>query len=114
MIIRAKVVVLRLLLSALLLSSLNTAHAYSVNGNTLVQGCEDLLGIYDRSGSKRLLAGFSTSVAEAMRAGICLGMIEGHRKHKQCGNSSYGMAKRIAVAPGYHGSSKLLDQACGR
>ena len=63
----------------------------------LIENCQELIGIYDKKGEKRLLAGLSTSVAESMRAGICRGMLEEHSRHdSSCRGDWYEKAEKIA------------------
>lgn len=55
------------------------AHA-SDEVKTLISSCAEVESIYNRRGEKHLLAGVTTSVAEAMRAGYCKGVLEQYRR----------------------------------
>ncbi|GAA5525295.1 hypothetical protein Maes01_01861 [Microbulbifer aestuariivivens] len=91
--------------------------AAEIDSKTLILSCREYVAIYDRRGEKSLLASISTSPAEAMRAGICRGMLEEHAKHQRysCGNQWYQQASVIANQdPELYQYSKeqLLDEAC--
>lgn len=93
----------------------SVAHGSSIDGETLIYSCQELIAIYDRKGEKKLFAGMSTSVAEAMRAGICRGMIEEHKEHYgSCYSGWHSMAKKIALSDPDKvlEAEQLLKQAC--
>ncbi len=91
------------------------AHASRVTGQKLSENCQELIAIYNKKGDQRLFAGMSTSVSEAMRAGICLGMIEEHTNHSRCSRDWYDMAEIIAVENDSQKSAEdLLEMSCGR
>jgi len=97
-----------------------TVQAADIGAETLVNSCAELVVIYDESEKKSLYASISTSVAEAMRAGICRGMIEEHEKHKGrsyrgCSNSWREQALIIAqhdLESSPYDLEELLDEAC--
>ena len=62
------------------------------------------------------MAGMSTSVAEAMRAGICRGMIEEHANHnRRCQRNWYDMASTIAEEIDSDSDvEEMLEFACGK
>lgn len=108
---------IRYLLVFATLIAMNSAAA-DVDGKTLILSCQEYVAIYDRRGEKSLLASISTSPAEAMRAGICRGMLEEHAKHQpsSCDTPWYQQALFIANqdAELYQQSrEQLLDEACG-
>ncbi|WP_444891997.1 hypothetical protein ACJJIE_13290 [Microbulbifer sp. TRSA001] len=91
--------------------------ATEVDSKTLIHSCKEYVAIYNRRGEKGLIAGISTSVAEAMRAGICRGTLEEHTKHEpySCGSQWYQQAVYIAKQDPetYQGSrERLLEKAC--
>ena len=67
-----------------------------ITTQTLISSCRELIAIYDRKGQKQFLAGISTSAAEALRAGICRGMLEEHSRHDNCNAGWYDEALKIA------------------
>ena len=90
-------------------------HAAQITADTLATNCQELIAIYDNKGDRRFIAGMSTSVAEAMRAGICRGMIEEHTNHRRCNRSWYAMASIIiAEADSFSDIEDMLESACGR
>lgn len=88
--------------------------AASITAETLISSCQELIAIYDKKGEQRFLAGMSTSVAEAMRAGICRGMIEEHANHDafRCSGSWHTIAKNIAQMNTDSSVESILDNAC--
>jgi len=97
-----------------------TVQAADISVETLVSSCAELVVIYDESEKKSLYASISTSVAEAMRAGICRGMIEEHEKHKGrsyrgCSNGWREQALIVAqhdLESSPYDLEELLDEAC--
>lgn len=99
----------------------STLQAAEINSETLVASCGELVVIYNKNEEKSLYASISTSVAEAMRAGICRGMIEEHERQVRrtygsgCSNSWREQAWRIArygLESNHYGIEDLLDDAC--
>ncbi|MCK4794539.1 MAG: hypothetical protein KAV87_63000 [Desulfobacteraceae bacterium] len=88
------------------------AQAAPVTPDTLATSCQELIAIYDKKGDQRFIAGMSTSVAEAMRAGICRGMIEEHANHNRCYKKWYDMASLIAEMDSFSNVEDMLDYAC--
>jgi|GEM_PF-4761881 len=96
--------------------SINSS-ASNIDSDILIHSCQEYIAIYDRKGDKKLMASLSTSVAEAMRAGICRGMLEEHIKHERhsCDNSWYQQALFIAgqdAKKNRYSREQLLDKAC--
>lgn len=88
------------------------AQAGSITAEALATNCQELIAIYDKKGEQRFIAGMSTSVAEAMRAGICRGMIEEHANHNSCYRNWYDIASTIAELDTYSNVERMLDHAC--
>lgn len=66
----------------------------------LIQSCKELVGIYAKRGEKRLAAKVTTSVAEALRAGYCMGVVEEYRRHYECDTDDwFRQAQGIAELP---------------
>lgn len=88
----------------------------AIDGDFLISACQDLVGIYDRRGKERFLAGISTSVAEAMRAGICRGMLEEHaRQSLRCFAGWYQQALYISsLDTDQEDVELILDRACAK
>jgi len=85
-----------------------------ITTQTLISSCRELIAIYDRKGQKQFLAGISTSAAEALRAGICRGMLEEHSRHDDCNAGWYEEALKIAgskIDP-EQDVEQLLETAC--
>ena len=90
-----------------------------IDSKALVEGCREYVAIYDKREKRRLLAAVSTSVEEAMRAGLCRGMLEEHHQHQRynCDSSWYKQAAFIAEQDPenyFYTRETLLDQACDR
>lgn len=109
-------------IGALLLTvtAINSVFA-AVDSETLITACKDFVAVYDRRGERRFLAGIATSTAEAMRAGLCRGVMEEHARHsrssgrQRCSGKWYEQASFIAnqYPSDFVGSSeRLLDAAC--
>lgn len=108
----------RLFLFTLLTFQLAPIAVAAVDTERLIQGCEELIDIYASHEEKRLLAGVTTSVSEAMRAGYCQGVISEYQRTKSCSVSDwYLLASRIAEMPTWQAEAKhatsLLETACG-
>lgn len=93
--------------------------AAEIDSKVLIASCQEYVAIYDRRGEKSLFASISTSVAEAMRAGVCLGVLDEHNQHEPytCVKPWYQQALYIAKKnpDSYRGNrEQLLDQACDR
>ncbi|MCW8158569.1 hypothetical protein D7243_20560 [Stutzerimonas stutzeri] len=66
----------------------------------LAHSCRELVGIYAKRNEKRLAAGITTSVSEALRAGYCMGVVEEYRRHFQCRTGDwFRQAQGIAELP---------------
>jgi hypothetical protein len=106
--------IIRVVIAAYFFMSYSSA-SHAIDSPDLIINCQELVAIYNKKAEKRLLAGISTSVAEAMRAGICKGMIEEHLNHKYCGNTWYTTAKNIAASTEESmdvSTDELIDSAC--
>lgn len=91
----------------------SVSNAAEIKSEMLISGCQELIAIYDREGDKQLLAGLSTSVAEAMRAGICRGMLEEHDNHDiNCHSDWYEKAVKISNSNNDQTIEQLLTSAC--
>jgi len=98
---------------AMLSVTSRVAQAAPISIDTLATSCQELIAIYDKKGEQRFIAGMSTSVAEAMRAGICRGMIEEHANHNRCYRNWYAMASTITELDSFPNVEAILDSACG-
>ena len=88
-------------------------YAAPIGADVLISNCKEFVAIYDRKGEEQLLAGLSTSVSEAMRAGVCRGIIEEHKNHdSNCDVSAYTIANSIAAAVYVESVEYLLVSAC--
>lgn len=104
----------RLVISFSLMSAISgQVQAAPITAETLTSSCQELIAIRDKKGKQRFMAGMSTSVAEAMRAGICRGMIEEHANHNTCYKGWYDMASSIAEMDSLSNAETMLDSACG-
>jgi len=97
-----------------------SSSAADIDSEILIHSCQEYVAIYDRRGEKNLMPSVSTSVAEAMRAGICRGMLEEHTRHERysCGSGEwYQQALFIAKQDpeqNRYSREQLLDKACDR
>jgi len=108
--------VIRYLLVFTAFMAMNSSAA-DIDSETLILSCQEYVAIYDRRGEKNLMASVSTSPAEAMRAGICRGILEEHAKHKgySCDSPWYQQALYIAKQDPeqyLYSREQLLDEAC--
>jgi hypothetical protein len=112
--LRGTMLLFQCVVSITLLSAISSrAHAAQITADALATSCQELIAIYDKKGDQRFIAGMSTSVAEAMRAGICRGMIEEHTNHSRCNRGWYAMASTIAESDSYSDVEVMLEIACG-
>ncbi|MFP8966028.1 hypothetical protein ACKC9G_05565 [Pokkaliibacter sp. CJK22405] len=107
-------VVLACVVSCFLLTSAKAAESPEY----LIQSCKEVVGIYAQRDQKRLAAGLTTSVSEALRAGYCMGVVEEYRRHKSCYTRDwFTQATRISEQPLPLTSrirvSELLEMSCG-
>jgi hypothetical protein len=86
-----------------------------------VDGCSELVHIYEKRDQKRLLAGQTTSLSEALRAGYCRGVIEQYKQQNSdysygCHADWYALAKFVArqngVESNFGSMDNLLETAC--
>lgn len=106
--------------SALLLAGLLCSGFVQAEPNEaklLIQGCAEVEAIYNRRGEKNLFAGINTSVAEALRAGYCKGVLEQYRRDPKvnCWGDWIGQARRIAEHADKRppNADELLRKTCG-
>ncbi|MGM8935542.1 hypothetical protein ACS8E9_11760 [Pseudomonas neustonica] len=102
------------LLTCLLFSGL--VRAETDEAKMLIQGCAEVEAIYNRRGEKNLLAGINTSVAEALRAGYCRGVLEQYRRSGGCYQNDWvRQAQRIGQESNRQSLSinALLRRSCG-
>ncbi len=102
------------LLAALLFSGV--APAESNETKLLIQGCAEVEAIYNRRGEKNLFAGLNTSVAEALRAGYCKGVLEQYRRSGGCYRTDWiRQAQQIGQKSDSQSINvnQLLRQSCG-
>lgn len=71
---------MRGLLIILMLSIAPISYAQDSDGERLVQGCNELIGIYKNKKEKRLLASQLVSSSDAMLAGYCMGVIKAFKQ----------------------------------
>lgn len=102
------------LLTCLLFSGL--VRAETNEAKLLIQGCAEVEAIYNRRGEKNLLAGINTSVAEALRAGYCKGVLEQYHRSGGCYRDDWvRQAQQIGQASDSQSISinTLLRRSCG-
>ncbi len=71
---------MRGVLIILMLSFASVSYAQDSDGERLVQGCNELIGIYKNKKEKRLLASQLVSSSDAMLAGYCMGVIKAFKQ----------------------------------
>ncbi len=103
---------------ACLLASLCVPTAQASNDpEHLIQSCQELVGIYAKRDQQRLLAGPTTGLSEALRAGYCMGVADEYRRHYPCATDDwFKQAQRIAELPLSFGArtsvDALLEMSC--
>lgn len=108
----------RLFLFTLLIFQLAPSTAVAaVDTERFIQGCQEVIKIYTDHEEERLLAGVTTSVSAAMRAGYCRGVISEYQRTKPCAISDwYEVANRIVEVPSWQAEARnaasLLRTAC--
>lgn len=66
----------------------------------LIESCKELVGIYTKRDQQNLLAGITTSLSEALRAGYCMGVVDEYRRHNRCYRHDwFTQASRVAEMP---------------
>ncbi|MBU2898387.1 hypothetical protein [Vibrio hepatarius] len=104
-----KSLILAITLASLPLSS-------SAKSLPLIESCIELVNIYESKNKKKLLAAQTTSLAESLRAGYCLGVIEQYAQSKyRCRSDWYDRAQFIArekSKPSPLSERKLLELSC--
>ena len=109
----------RFILFALVIGTLAPASKAERAAEELVQACSELISIYAQRNEKNLLAGWATSVSDAMQAGYCRGVVDEFRRtHRACNAANWHtLARRIAkttpasISGATFGS--LLEDSCG-
>lgn len=115
-----------LILALLLVSPHALAKPLSASGVELVEACKELVDIYDKHNEKKTLAGWRTSVSEALQAGYCRGVVIEYRRARAeapgyvaaCATQDwFEQAQAISIfAQQFSQKStvgQLLDQSCG-
>ena len=83
-----------------------------------VEGCSELVGIYESRSKQRLLAAQTTSLSEALRAGYCRGVIEQYQQQHRssCNVTWFDIAEYVSqqekFASKYSSVTKLLEIGC--
>ena len=107
-----------LLIGLLLFNVAPATVAKETDKDTLIDSCVELVAIYESKSEKYLLAGFTTSASEAMKAGYCRGVLEEHANHTRgCYSSNWlKMARFIAAqqlfSDNFRSTRGLLEKAC--
>lgn len=82
---------------------------------SLIDSCGELVSIYKSRNEKRLLAAQTTSLAESLRAGYCIGVLqENARQQRYCRHNWFERATLIAQMKDWKGFSEeeLLERSC--
>lgn len=90
---------MKALLLLLILPLSFMVQAKDSDGEKLIKGCNELIGIYKNKNEKRLLASQLVSSSDAMLAGYCMGVvkvIDGFGENSCKGRSWYELAEIIA------------------
>lgn len=76
----------------------NTVSASSTDGRKLLDGCNEVVNIYNKNQEKKLWAGLTTSNSESLKAGYCMGVMSAYksfgairtvRQGYDCGRDTY-------------------------
>lgn len=83
----------------------------------LITSCKELLRVYAKRDEQHLLAGLTTSTADALRAGYCRGVLNEFRRTHSCAqNDWFAQATHIAIysplADQLPSVDALLEQSC--
>jgi hypothetical protein len=98
-----------------------TTNTYAKSTNKvelLIDGCTELVGIYKNKREKNLLAGHTTSLSEAIKAGYCRGAIAQfiESNNRYCSSDWYKIAEVISnlnKKKSLHSSqSNLIKKSC--
>ncbi|OCH78684.1 hypothetical protein A6E14_16950 [Vibrio genomosp. F10] len=90
--------------------------ASSAKSLPLIESCVELINIYESKHETKLLAAQTTSLAESLRAGYCLGVLEQYAKSEyRCRSDWYDRAQFIAresLKQNPLSERKLLELSC--
>lgn len=110
-----------LLIIGVLTSFTSSQQVYAKSTNNielLIDGCIELVGIYKNKKDKYLLAGHTTSLSEAIKAGYCRGAIEQfiESNPNYCSADWFEIAEHIAALDqtSYLGNNQtaVLEMSC--
>ncbi len=82
----------------LTVSNISFADEFS-DGNNLIKGCSDLIGMYNNLEEQRVLSSITHSQSDALLAGYCLGVLKTVTKssgYRCSGRSWYRLAEDLA------------------
>jgi len=103
-------------IAALLFGFSGVSYSKGIDAKYLIKSCSNMVDIFDRKMEKKFLAGMTTSVSEALLAGVCLGMIAEHGMHNSCRKHPYDIAMKISkttkVSRSRDNVERLLDKVC--
>lgn len=115
-----------LMFALLLVSPFALAKPVPNSGVQLVEACQELVTIYEKHDEQKTLAGWRTSVSEALQAGYCRGVVIEYRRARaedpdnvaECKTRDWlEQAQAISIFAQVfsqtHTVGQLLDQSCG-
>jgi len=87
-------------LACLLANLLIPAAQANDDSLNLIASCQELVDIYAKRDEQHLLAGVTTGLSEALRAGYCMGVVDEYRRQSTCATDDWFIqAQRIARTP---------------
>ena len=89
----------------------------STDATRLIDGCRELVSIYNKHDELRFAAAQFTSLSEAMGAGYCRGVLDEYQRENDCNTSGWREKANIIAGHAFkqpQDVDTLLATACGR
>lgn len=103
-------------LIAAILAAATLAHAD--DPKRLIEGCKQLVHIYDKQDQSSLLAGWTTSVSDALKAGYCRGVIDEFLRTNDCARIGWHRQAKLIAGVDLPSSGvsteDLLEYSCAK
>ena len=87
------------------------SHDLKIKNDTLIDGCAAYLEFEESKGSSFNII-LRLSHADALRAGICAGVLYEYRRKHSCRNSVSEQARKISISSPIISYRKLLKESC--
>lgn len=89
----------------------------NTEASRLIDGCRELVSIYDKRDELRFAAAQLTSLSEAMRAGYCRGVLDEYQRKTTCNTNDWREQANTIAGHAFEQEQDvdaLLADACGR